>query len=94
MQTEFYETTIMPTYLLSLTISDFTCINQKVASKYSNSLIVGICGIPDRTNQFKLALNISKNSIEFLENHLQTGINLSKIGRATQKWSCGIDKLN
>ena len=79
-QTEFYETPIMPTYMISLIISDFKCINQTTNSKFSTKLTVGICGVS--TSELSLALNISKHSVEFLENYVQSSFYLPKIGRS------------
>ena len=77
-QTEFYDTHIMPTYMISLVISDFKCFAQAVNSKFINNFSVEICStIP--YNELTLALNISKYSIEFLENYLNSSFHLPKI---------------
>ena len=80
-QTEFFETSIMPSYMISLTISDFKCISTQVDAKFSTNLTLKICGISSRVNNFHLALNISKYSIEFLESYFNSKIYLSNIGK-------------
>ena len=80
-QTDFYETTVMPTYMVSLTVSDFKCTKTSVHSEYSTNLTVGVCGIPNRANEFDLALSLSKKSLEFLEDFFKTGSNLTKLGK-------------
>jgi aminopeptidase N len=86
-QTEFYDTPIMPTYMISLVISDFKCFAQAVNSKFINNFSVEICStIP--YNELTLALNISKYSIVFLENYLNSSFHLPKISKNLQ------DKIN
>jgi hypothetical protein len=74
-QTEFYDTPIMPTYMISLVISDFKCFLN---------FNVEICStLP--YNELTLAFNISKYSIEFLENYLNSSLfHLPKISKYLQ----------
>lgn len=79
-QTEFFETPIMPTYMISITISDFKCLTYEVNSQFAKNFSCGVCGVS--TTELALALNISKYSIEFLEDYFKSSFHLPKIGKS------------
>ena len=67
METEFYETVEMSTYLVALIISDFACINSTAHPKISKNVSVSVCARPEFVGQLQLALNVSTKIIEFFE---------------------------
>ena len=64
MQTDFYETVEMSTYLVALVISDFKCITQTAHPILSKNVSVSVCSRPNAIDQVDYAM---KNAIPILE---------------------------
>lgn len=76
-QTDFYETPTMPIYLFSITISDFKCLKGQTDK---NKIEIGVCGISNKLDQLKFALEISLKTIEHYESYFGVNYYLPKCG--------------
>ena len=81
MSTEFHETPRIPSYILALLVSDFSCINGNAKMKLSSDVTVGVCARPNAINQMGKTLNYTIYLLEFFESYFKVAYPLTKIGK-------------
>lgn len=79
-ETEFYETVKMSTYLLAVLVSDFECKVGLANTPLSGGVNISVCARPTARDQLNLALNSSITAIEFFEEFYQIEYPLPKLG--------------
>ncbi|RNA03939.1 Aminopeptidase N, partial [Brachionus plicatilis] len=78
-QTDFYETVEMSSYLVAFVISDFECISKNIDLEYTKNLTIQVCSRPNAKNQLDLAMNASVNVIKFYESYYNISYPLTKL---------------
>lgn len=78
-QTDFFETVEMSTYLVAFVISDFECISKIIDLKFTKNLTIRVCSRPNAKNQLDLAMNASVSAIKFFESYYNIGYPLPKL---------------
>ena len=81
MQTDFYETVEMSTYLVALIISDFKCITSTAYPALSKSVSVSVCARPNAIDQLDYAMNNSIKILEYFETFYNVKYPLPKCGK-------------
>ncbi|CAF1062496.1 unnamed protein product, partial [Brachionus calyciflorus] len=78
-QTDFYETVEMSTYLVAFLISDFECLTTRVDLKMSANVSVNVCSRPNAKNELNLSLKASVDSLKFFESFYNIKYPLDKL---------------
>lgn len=79
MQTDFYKTVKMSSYLVAFVISDFECISNNIDLKFTKNLTVRVCSRPNAISQLGLAMNASISTMQFFESYYNIGYPLKKL---------------
>jgi aminopeptidase N len=70
----------MPTYLVAMVVSDYSCRKTIAHPILSKNVDVGVCARPNAYDQLDLAYNASVELLEFFEQYYNIAYPLSKLG--------------
>lgn len=72
----------MPTYLLAILISDFSCKTEKTTATIPStpSVEINVCGRDNAKEFFDLPLEMSVKTLEYFESYLEYPYTLTKLG--------------
>jgi aminopeptidase N len=74
----------MPTYLVALVVSDYSCRETIAHPILSKNVNVSVCARPNAYDQLDLAYNASVELLEFFEEYYNIAYPLKKLGKKIQ----------